>query len=140
MGVSVESADYKWRIDELRKVKSQIKFISFEPLIGSVGELNLEDIDWAIVGGESGYNYRPVEKEWILEIIKQCKKQKVAVFFKQWGGIRPKSGGREINGRTFSDYPEFEREDPAKFTEFESSFYRLFVKQIANKELAPILA
>ncbi|CAE6488062.1 DUF5131 family protein [Candidatus Nitrosotenuis uzonensis] len=140
MGVSVENDDYTWRINELRKVKSQIKFISFEPLIGSVGELNLEGIDWAIIGGESGHNFRPVQKEWIMEIIEQCKKQKVAVFFKQWGGIRPKSGGREINGKTYSDYPEFVKSDLSKLANFETDFYELYLKQIAKKELEPIRA
>lgn len=106
MGVSVENRDVVSRIDELRKVKCNIRFISFEPLIGSVGKLNLKGIDWAIIGGESGYRFRPVQKEWILEIIKQCREQKVKVFFKQWGGIRPKSGGRILNGRTYDQYPK----------------------------------
>lgn len=105
MGTSIENGNYISRIDELRKVDCNVRFISFEPLIGPVGTIDLTGIHWAIIGGESGYNYRPVQKEWITEIIKQCKKQKVAVFFKQWGGIRPKSGGREINGRTYDEYP-----------------------------------
>jgi len=105
MGVSIENADYKWRINELRKVKCHTRFISFEPLIDSVGKLDLKGIDWAIIGGESGVGFRPVEERWIKEIIHQCKKQKVAVFFKQWGGIRPKSGGRIIDGQTFDEYP-----------------------------------
>lgn len=118
MGVSVENEDNVWRIDELRKVKSETKFISFEPLVGSVGKVNLKGIDWVIIGGESGFNYRKVEKEWILEIIKQCKKQKVAVFFKQWGGIRPKSKGREINGRIYDEYPKIKFSNPLKKIEF----------------------
>lgn len=109
MGVSIENADYRWRINDLRKVKCHIRFLSIEPLIGSVGKLNLKGIDWVIIGGESGYGFRPVKKEWILDIIRQCKKQKVAVFFKQWGGIRPKSGGRIINRRTYDEYPEIEK-------------------------------
>ncbi len=106
MGTSVENEDNVWRIKEIRKVKCDIRFISFEPLIGSVGKVDLDGIDWAIIGGESGYRFRPVQKDWILEIIRQCKQQKVKVFFKQWGGIRPKSGGRVINGRTYDEYPE----------------------------------
>ena len=106
MGVSVENEDHTWRIDELRKVRCNTRFLSIEPLIDSVGKINLKGIDWVIIGGESGFGYRDVKKEWILDIIKQCKKQKVAVFFKQWGGIRPKSKGREINGRTYSEYPK----------------------------------
>lgn len=112
MGTTVENKDNAWRIDELRKVKSEIRFISFEPLIGSVGEIDLSGIHWAIIGGESGYGYRPVKKEWVMEIIKQCKTQNVAVFFKQWGGIRPKSGGRMINGRTYDEYPNTKKAKP----------------------------
>lgn len=109
MGVSVENEDYVWRIDELRKVKCHTRFISFEPLIGPVGKINLDGIDWAIIGGESGYRFRDVEEKWILDIIKQCKKQNVSVFFKQWGGIRPKSRGRTIQNRTYDEYPEFKK-------------------------------
>jgi len=105
MGVSIENSDYKWRINELRKVKCHTRFISFEPLLGSLGKLNLKGIDWAIIGGESGFGFRPVKEEWIREIIRECKRQNVAVFFKQWGGPRPKSGGRTINGRTYDEYP-----------------------------------
>lgn len=105
MGTSIENSDYVWRIDELRKVKCHTRFISFEPLINSVGNVNLEGIDWAIIGGESGVNFRPVKKEWIIEIIKQCKAQNVAVFFKQWGGVRPKSGGYTLDGKTYREYP-----------------------------------
>jgi len=111
MGVSVENENYKYRIDDLRDTKCHTRFLSIEPLIGSVGKLNLQKIDWVIIGGESGYNYREVKKEWILEIIKQCKKQNVAVFFKQWGGMRPKSGGRTINGRIYDEYPKISNFD-----------------------------
>lgn len=106
MGVSVENKDNAWRIDELRKVKCEVRFISFEPLVGSVGKVNLRKIDWAIVGGESGHEFRPVKKEWITEIIRQCREQKVRIFFKQWGGITPKAGGRLINGRSYDEYPK----------------------------------
>ncbi|MGI0045993.1 MAG: DUF5131 family protein [Nitrosotalea sp.] len=109
MGTTVENRDNVWRIDELRNVNCTIRFISFEPLIDSVGEIDLSGIHWAIIGGESGYGYRPVQKEWITEIIKQCKKQKIAVFFKQWGGPRPKSGGRTIEGRTYDEYPNIKQ-------------------------------
>ncbi len=112
MGTSVENEDNVKRVDELRKVKCDIRFISFEPLLGSVGEVNLDGIDWAIIGGESGFGFRPVKKEWIVEIKRQCRKQKVKVFFKQWGGIRPKSGGRMINGRTYEEYPAIKKSTP----------------------------
>lgn len=106
MGTSVEDSNNVWRINELKKVKCNVRFISFEPLIDSVGKVDLDGIDWAIIGGESGHGFRPVKKEWIMEIIKQCKKQKVKIFFKQWGGIRPKSGGRMINGKIYDEYPK----------------------------------
>jgi protein gp37 len=112
MGTSIENEENVWRIDELRNVQCTVKFISFEPLIGSVGKLDLDGIHWAIIGGESGHGFRPVQKEWIMEIIQQCKKQNVKVFFKQWGGTRPKSGGRIINGRTYNEYPKIIKSIP----------------------------
>jgi len=134
MGVSIENKDYVFRIDELRKVKCRTRFISFEPLIGSVGKINLKGIDWAIIGGESGQHYRTVEKEWILEIIKQCKKQNVAVFFKQWGGFRPKSGGRTINSQKYSEYPKIPKRNSLKNIHFdEVAFAELCLKNAAEK-------
>jgi protein gp37 len=106
MGTSIENEDHVWRIDALKQVKCNTRFLSIEPLLGPMGKMNLTDIDWVIIGGESGINFRPVMKEWIVDIIKQCKKQKVAVFFKQWGGFRPKTGGRLIDGKTYDQYPE----------------------------------
>jgi len=117
MGASVENKDNVWRINELKKVKCNIRFISFEPLIGSIGKVNLKGIDWAIIGGESGYRFRPVKKEWIMEIIRQCRKQSVKVFFKQWGGIRAKSGGRMINGRTYNEYPKMTESSKSQLNE-----------------------
>jgi protein gp37 len=105
MGVTVEEAALRNRIDLLRKVPCKTRFISFEPLIGPVGKLNLSEISWAIVGGESGPNHRPVKAEWVREIREQCVAQGIAFFFKQWGGPRPKSGGRELDGRIWNEYP-----------------------------------
>lgn len=112
LGVSVENATFKKRIDSLRKINAQIRFISFEPLIGSVGELNLSGIHWAIVGGESGRQARPIKKEWVEEIFNQCKKQNVAFFFKQWGSWgadevkrSKKENGRVFRGKVWSEYP-----------------------------------
>lgn len=105
LGTSVESALYNPRIDILREINCRIKFVSFEPLLGPVGKVNLEGISWAIVGGESGPNFRPIEPEWVREIHRQCKKHKVAFFFKQWGGPRPKSGGRKLDGKEWNEYP-----------------------------------
>jgi protein gp37 len=136
MGVSVENAKYKGRIDDLRKVKCHTRFLSIEPLLGPVGKLNLKGIDWVIIGGESGYGFRPVKKEWIIDIIRQCRKQKVAIFFKQWGGIRPKSGGRTINGRMYDEYPEIpEVENILKEVAYNEKEFASFCKAIINKKI-----
>jgi protein gp37 len=105
MGVSVENADYTYRIDNLRKTDAKIKFISFEPLLGPINNLCLEGIDWAIVGGESGPYSRPMDPSWVLSIRDQCVKQNVAFFFKQWGGPNKKKTGRLLEGRTWDDKP-----------------------------------
>ena len=109
MGTSVEDNLTTWRISKLRKVKCHTRFVSFEPLLEEIDKINLSGIDWAIIGGESGHHYRPVKKEWVESLIKQCKKQGIKVFFKQWGGLRPKSGGRIINGRKYSEYPKLKK-------------------------------
>lgn len=114
MGTSVENNETVSRIKELKKVKCTVRFISFEPLLEDIRRVNLKNIDWAIIGGESGHHYRPVQKEWIQNLIEQCEKQKVRVFFKQWGGTRPKSGGRTINGRTYSQYPKLKQNNSRK--------------------------
>lgn len=90
----------------------------------------MKGIDWAIIGGESGFGYRDVKQEWILDIIKQCKKQKTTVFFKQWGGIMPKANGRTINNRTYGEYPKIkEIKNMLKNTEFgEKSFAEMCIK------------
>ncbi len=108
MGVSVENADYKDRIDLLRVTKAQVKFISFEPLIDSVGKVNLKNIDWAIVGGESGPRARFMSPEWVADLRDQCLTQKVPFFFKQWGGVNKKKNGRLLDGRTWDEMPQGE--------------------------------
>lgn len=134
MGTSVENEDFKWRIDALREVKCHTRFLSIEPLLGPMGKMNLSNIDWVIIGGESGAKFRPVKKEWVLDAIKQCKKQKVAVFFKQWGGFRPKSGGRELDGKTYDQYPKIRHiENILKEVEYDpkefAKFSKLKIKQ-----------
>ena len=104
-GVSVEDNQVKSRIQHLRASAAAVRFLSIEPMIGRVGKLNLADIHWVIVGGESGPNARPIEKDWAREIRDQCLTQGVAFFFKQWGGARPKSGGRELDGRQWNEFP-----------------------------------
>jgi protein gp37 len=108
LGTSVESGNYKGRIAELRKVPARVRFISFEPLIGSVGRVNLNGIHWAIVGGESGPQARPMEAEWIEEIRGQCRDHDVKFFFKQWGGTNKKAAGRQYRGRTWDSFPVVE--------------------------------
>jgi len=105
LGTSVEDSKVKDRIKLLQTCNAKIRFISFEPLIGDVGFVDLSGIHWVIVGGESGINHRPIKEEWVLNILKQCQEQNVKFFFKQWGGITSKSGGRTLNGRTYDEYP-----------------------------------
>jgi protein gp37 len=105
MGVTVENNDYVNRIDFLRKSSANIKFISFEPMIGPITDANLEGIDWVIVGGESGPNSRPIEKKWVVQIRDQCKKDGVPFFFKQWGGKNKKANGRLLDGKIYNEYP-----------------------------------
>jgi protein gp37 len=106
LGTSVESRGYIGRIELLRATPAKIRFISFEPLIGSVGDVDMRGIDWAIVGGESGPNSRPIRETWIDEIHRQCRAQGVAFFFKQWGGTNKKAAGRRYRGRTWDEYPD----------------------------------
>lgn len=105
MGVSVENRDYTFRIDHLRQTHSRIKFLSLEPLLGPLPNLNLKGINWAIVGGESGPGARPVAEEWIVEIRDQCLAAHVPFFFKQWGGFNKKRNGRTLQGRTWDEMP-----------------------------------
>lgn len=105
-GVSVEDGTARARINHLRAAPAGVRFLSIEPLIGAVGLVDLSGIDWVIAGGESGPGARPVHLEWIREIRDQCVSQKVAFFFKQWGGLRPKSGGRELDGQEWSQFPK----------------------------------
>jgi protein gp37 len=105
IGVSVEDAKNTVRLKHLRAAQAHVKFVSFEPLLGPVGKVDLSGIDWAIVGGESGPRARPMAEEWVIEIRDQCRAFNVAFFFKQWGGVRPKSGGRTLHGREWNEYP-----------------------------------
>jgi protein gp37 len=105
MGVSVEDERVVHRIDHLRNSGAAVKFLSLEPLIGPLPELNLSGIDWVIVGGESGRKPRPMNPDWVLDIQRQCKEQNVAFFFKQWGGVNKKAAGRLLNGRTYDEMP-----------------------------------
>ncbi len=110
MGVSVENSKYQFRIDHLRETGAHIKFLSLEPLLGSLTNLELQGIDWVIVGGESGPRARPVKEEWIVEIRDQCIETGVPFFFKQWGGVHKKRNGRQLDGRTWDDLPRTREE------------------------------
>jgi protein gp37 len=105
MGVSVETPEYLYRIDHLRKVPAQTRFISFEPLLSSLGDINFKNIAWAIVGGESGPSARPMQKDWVVEIKDQCLASETAFFFKQWGGTNKKKSGRLLDGKTWNEMP-----------------------------------
>jgi protein gp37 len=105
MGVSVENEKVKERIDFLRETNAKVKFLSCEPLIGPLQNLNLERIHWVIVGGESGRRPRPMKESWVWDIRQECAEQGVAFFFKQWGGTNKKKAGRELGGRTYNEMP-----------------------------------
>jgi protein gp37 len=105
MGTTVENSDCIARIDDLRATAAHIKFLSLEPLLGPLPDLDLTGIDWAIVGGESGVRSRPMSEEWVLDIRDQCADQGVRFFFKQWGGRNKKQAGRILEGRTWDDMP-----------------------------------
>lgn len=110
MGVSVEDGRVVERIDELRNSGAKIKFLSLEPLLGPLPNLNLQGISWVIVGGESGPKARPMNEEWVLDIQQQCQAASVAFFFKQWGGVNKKAAGRELGGQTYDAMPNQNRQ------------------------------
>jgi protein gp37 len=107
LGTSVEDKRVVERMDHLREVPASVRFISFEPLIGDVGHVDLTDIHWAIVGGESGPHSRPMDKGWVEGILDQCLDAGTAFFFKQWGGANKKKTGRLLRGRTYDEMPEY---------------------------------
>lgn len=110
MGVSVERTDYVFRIDYLRSTGAMIKFLSLEPLLGPLPDLDLTGMDWVIVGGESGPRARPMSPGWVLDIRDQCRHAGVPFFFKQWGGVRKKKTGRLLDGRTWDEMPVVQSE------------------------------
>ncbi len=105
MGVTVESCDYLHRVDDLRRVPATVRFLSLEPLLGPLPDLDLTDIDWVIVGGESGPGARTMAEAWALDLRDQCHRAGVAFFFKQWGGVNKKKAGRLLGGRTWDQMP-----------------------------------
>ena len=105
MGVTIESKDYMHRINDLLATPAAIKFLSLEPLLSDMPNINLKGIDWVIVGGESGPKARPMLKEWVIDIKNQCDNYNIPFFFKQWGGVQKKKNGRELNGKIYSNMP-----------------------------------
>lgn len=106
MGVSIENEDYTYRIDHLRKTPAIVKFLSLEPLLGPLNNLRLKNINWVIVGGESGPGARPMSQDWVRDIRDTCIVQKTPFFFKQWGGVNKKKAGRELDGKIWEEMPE----------------------------------
>ena len=105
VGVTVESAEHLYRVSDLAAVPASVRFVSAEPLLDSLADIDLEHVDWLIAGGESGHGHRPVNPTWIRELRDLCRGQSTAFFFKQWGGRTPKSGGRVLDGRTWEQMP-----------------------------------
>jgi protein gp37 len=109
MGVSVENTKYRYRLDHLRSVAAAVRFVSAEPLLGPIPDLDLAGIHWLIAGGESGHRARAAERAWVLDLRNQCAAADVPFFFKQWGGRTPKAGGRDLDGRTHDALPGLTR-------------------------------
>jgi protein gp37 len=108
MGVSVESTKYRFRLDHLRTVDAAVRFVSAEPLLGPLDDLDLDGIHWVIAGGESGARARPMHPTWVTGLRDQCSKAGVPFFFKQWGGHTPKAGGRDLEGHTYDEMPHLD--------------------------------
>ena len=106
LGVSIESEEWLGRLDQLKNVPASIKFLSLEPLLGPLPQIDLDGIDWVIVGGESGPGARPMEAQWVREIRDNCQQSEVSFFFKQWGGVFKKRTGRMLDGRTWDQMPQ----------------------------------
>ncbi len=105
-GVSVETNQYRWRADHLRQVPAHVRFISAEPLLGPLDQLNLSGIHWLIAGGESGLRHRPCDVTWVRDLRDRCNHEGIAFFFKQWGGRTQKAGGRTLEDRTWDEFPK----------------------------------
>jgi protein gp37 len=133
-GASVENRKYGLpRIEELRNTPAALRFLSIEPLLEDLGEIDLQGIQWVIVGGESGAGARPMKSDWVKSVREQCLRQGVPFFFKQWGGIRKKEAGRELNGRTFDEFPQIRR------TEFPAKSKRMQIMRSVEYEISKLL-
>jgi protein gp37 len=105
IGTSIESDEYCWRADELRRTNAAVRFLSLEPLLGPLPSLDLTGIGWVIVGGESGPNYRKLDLDWVRDLRDRCTSRRIPLFFKQVGGLSAKAGGRLLDGRTWDEFP-----------------------------------
>jgi protein gp37 len=129
-GVSVENQKHGIpRIDLLRKSPAQVRFLSVEPLLENLGPINLDGVDWVIVGGESGPGARPMDVSWVRDIHAQCRRAKVAFFFKQWGGVRKSEAGRELDGQTYDEFPK-RKEAPVPNLEFRRNALERFEAEL----------
>lgn len=134
-GTSVENRKYGLpRIENLRESLAAVRFLSIEPLLEDLGEINLAGIDWVIVGGESGAGARPMNRAWVNSLVDQCRLANVPFFFKQWGGVRKKEAGRELNGRTYDEFPQLRR------TEFPSKGQRAEILKSVESTMTRLLA
>ena len=133
-GTSVENRKHGLpRIDDLRNTPAAVRFLSVEPLLEDLGKINLEGIKWVIVGGESGPGARPMNPDWVNSLMEQCSRNDVPFFFKQWGGVRKKQAGRELNGRTFDEFPQLGR------SEFPPKTKRMQILRSAESDVANLL-
>lgn len=136
-GVSVEDRKYGLpRVDDLRQAPARVRFLSIEPLLEDLGDIDLSGISWVIVGGESGPGARPIERDWVISIRKQCRMQSVPFFFKQWGGVRKARSGRLLDGRTYDEYPRRVTAtvpDRANCMRYAAEFLQSFVAGTGNK-------
>jgi protein gp37 len=137
-GVSVEDREYGLpRIENLRKTRAAVRFLSVEPLLEDLGKIDLHGIDWVIVGGESGPGARPMKKEWVLALRDQCRGSGVAFFFKQWGGVRKALTGRRLDGRTYDEFPPRVNHPVLSAAECASASHEIQVF-IASRDLLPL--
>jgi protein gp37 len=133
-GTSVENRKYGMpRIEHLRHTPAAVRFLSIEPLLEDLGEIDLRGIHWVIVGGESGRGARPMHPEWVRSVMDQCRIQSVPFFFKQWGGVRKKQAGRQLDGRTFDEFPQMQRQ------EFPPQEHRMETLQSLQRSLSALL-
>jgi protein gp37 len=143
-GVSVEDRKYGLpRINHLRRAPAKVRFLPIEPLLEDLGEIDLSGIAWVIVGGESGPGARPMKKEWVISIRRQCRDQRVPFFFKQWGGVRKKQNGRLLDNRTYDEYPNRPSRpipERAECMACAEAFGRNFARQFAQSDLIELSA